>query len=266
MNINKQLLVNNPYSRPGGKNTPEQIVIHYVGNPGSSAQANRNYFNSLATRKSVYASSQYIVGLKGEIILCIPENEVAYHAAHSYTNSHSIGIECCHPNHDGKFNDHTYVSLVKLCADICNRYKLDPKKDIIRHYDVPNGRKKPCPLYYVRNGSSWTKLLEDINNELKPQPIDENHKANVDIFVKHKIISSPELWYDPRKVTHNHIKALINKIVVNYGYPSKDHVSNVNAMVKLGIIGSPELWYTLENVTTNHIKALINKIAIKLEQ
>lgn len=210
MEISKQFLDINPYSRPGKSNKPEKIVIHYVGNAGSSAQANRNYFNNLAKTKATYASSQYIIGLKGEIIQCIPENEIAYHAAHEYTNTHSIGIEVCHPDGSGKYNDLSYKSLLELCVDICKRYNLDPDKDIIRHYDVPNGKYKQCPYYYVKNPSAWTKLKADIKTKFKP--VDQRHIDNVNQLVKMGIISEPEKWYDLEDVSTNNVKALINNV------------------------------------------------------
>ena len=48
MNIEDRLLTINPYSRSGEKqNKIEKIVVHWVGNAGSSALGNRNYFESL---------------------------------------------------------------------------------------------------------------------------------------------------------------------------------------------------------------------------
>lgn len=48
--VQADLLTVNPWSRPG---TPlekiDGIVIHYVGNPGTTAKANRNYFESLSS-------------------------------------------------------------------------------------------------------------------------------------------------------------------------------------------------------------------------
>ena len=38
------------------------IVVHYVGNPGSTAQQNRDYFDSSASN----VSSHFVVGLEGE--------------------------------------------------------------------------------------------------------------------------------------------------------------------------------------------------------
>ncbi len=52
------------------------------GNPGTSAKATRNYFDSLADqdaqKKRVSSSSHFVVGLDGEVIQCIPIDETAY--------------------------------------------------------------------------------------------------------------------------------------------------------------------------------------------
>lgn len=163
MNIEERLLTINLYSRSGEKqNKIENIVVHWVGNAGSSAIANRNYFENLKDSHKTYASSHYVIGLNGEIIRCIPENEVAFHAGSYSMNRKSIGIEDCHPDWDGKFNNATYNSLVELCADICNRYGLT-LDNIIRHYDVTG---KECPRYYVRNEQEWIKLKNDVANRL----------------------------------------------------------------------------------------------------
>ena len=72
----QDFLQRNPYSRPGIKRSEiNDIVVHYVANPGTSAVQNRNYFNNLAEQtgeKPVSASSHYIIGIDGEIIQCIP--------------------------------------------------------------------------------------------------------------------------------------------------------------------------------------------------
>lgn len=163
MEIQERLLKINPYSRSGEKqNKIEKIVVHWVGNAGSSAVANRNYFENLQNTHKTYASSHYVIGLDGEIIRCIPENEVAFHAGSYSMNRKSIGIEDCHPDWDGKFNDNTYNSLVELCADICKRYELSVD-DIIRHYDVTG---KNCPKYYVEHEDEWIKLKNDVAQKI----------------------------------------------------------------------------------------------------
>lgn len=132
------------------------------GNPQSSAIANRNYFENLKDTHKTYASSHYIVGLNGEIIQCLPENEVAFHSGSYSMNRKSIGIETCHPDWEGKFNENTYNSLAELCADICKRHNLTID-DIIRHYDVTG---KECPRYYVRNEQEWINFKNDVANKL----------------------------------------------------------------------------------------------------
>jgi N-acetylmuramoyl-L-alanine amidase len=157
MNIEVKLLDVNKYSRPGTKRSKTtKIAWHYVGNAGSSALANRNYFNNAPTHKT-YASSHYIVGLKGEIIQCVPDDEIAYTT--NSANSYSIGIEVCHPDSTGKFNEVTERALIELTAMLCEKYGLN-SKDIIRHYDVT---KKKCPLYYVNNVSAY----ENARNEVQ---------------------------------------------------------------------------------------------------
>lgn len=163
MNIEERLLVISPYCRSGEKqNKIQNIVVHWVGNAGSSAIGNRNYFNSLATSHKTAASSHYIIGLNGEVIRCIPENEVAFHSGSYSMNRKSIGIETCHPDWNGKFADSTYNSLVELCADICRRYGLNAN-NIIRHYDVTG---KDCPRYYVQNQAEWIKFKNDVASKL----------------------------------------------------------------------------------------------------
>lgn len=161
--IDERFLTINSYSRSGEKqNKIEKIVVHWVGNVGSSAIANRNYFESLATSHNTYASSHYIIGLNGEIIQCIPENEVAFHSGSYSMNRKSIGIENCHPDWEGKFNEKTYKSLVALCVNICKRHNLGIDA-IIRHYDVTE---KECPRYYVRNEQAWIQFKNDVSNKL----------------------------------------------------------------------------------------------------
>lgn len=184
MNIQDNLLTINPYSRSGEKQGPiQKIVVHWVGNAGSSALGNRNYFENLKTSHATSASSHYIIGLEGEIIRCIPEDEVAFHSGSYSMNRKSIGIEDCHPDWDGQFNEKTYNSLVELCADICVRYGLSVN-DVIRHYDVTG---KECPRYYVRNESAWLQFKQDVQNKINggvitPVPQEERRDEPVRIY------------------------------------------------------------------------------------
>lgn len=161
--ITEDFLTVNINSRPGTSlKRVKGIVIHYTANPGTGAKANRDYFESRKDQEDTTAnkvSSHFVVGLDGEIIQCIPLNEIAY--ASNDRNQDTISIECCHPRKNGKFNKKTYHSLVQLCAWLCDQYEIQDKSDIIRHYDVTG---KLCPLYYVNHPSQWDKLKSDIWN------------------------------------------------------------------------------------------------------
>ena len=90
--IKDMLITPNKWSRPQIKiGTIKNIVVHWIGNAGSTAENNAKYFDSLKDGRGTYASSHYIIGNDGVVIRCVPENGVAYHA--SKANSYSIGIE-----------------------------------------------------------------------------------------------------------------------------------------------------------------------------
>lgn len=163
--IKKMLLTPNVNSRPQKKlKKVKGIVIHYTANPGSEAEANRNYFESRkdeADADENKVSSHFIIGLDGTVIQCIPLDEIAY--ASNERNKDTISIECCHPDKSGKFTKETYDSLIDLCAWLCDEYEIE-KEDIIRHYDVTG---KMCPLYYVEKEEKWEALKDSIWNSLK---------------------------------------------------------------------------------------------------
>lgn len=149
--ISEQFLTLNEYSRPGLAltDTPQYIVIHYTANPGSTAQNNRDYFENLKDTQQTYASAQFVIGLEGEIIQCVPCNEMSY--CSNSLNEICISIEMCHPDEWGNFNDATYNNCVYLVAHLMNYYHMDMDQ-LIRHYDVTG---KNCPRYFVEHEDRW---------------------------------------------------------------------------------------------------------------
>lgn len=155
--ITEDFLTVNEYSRPGEKlGKVKNIFVHYTANPGTSAAQNRSYFENLGITGETSASAHFVIGYDGEIIQCIPLEEIAY--AVMQRNYDSISIECCYLSEDGKFTDATYQSLLRLSAWLLKEYKLAPD-DMRRHYD--EGGKK-CPLYYVEHEEAWEKFLSDL--------------------------------------------------------------------------------------------------------
>ncbi len=151
--IQQNFIAVDGHSRTGNQMTRvNDIVIHYVANPGSSAKANRNYFASSQSK----VSAHFVVGLKGEVIQCVPLDEES--SASNRRNPDTISIEVCHPDSSGKFNDQTYYALVQLTAWLCREFHLD-EDHLIRHYDITG---KDCPKYYVDHPAAWNQFKDDV--------------------------------------------------------------------------------------------------------
>lgn len=155
--IVSDLIPVNEYSRPGTKlEEVNGVVVHYTGNPGTTAEQNNSYFKNLAETHETKASSNFLIGMDGKIIMNVPVDEVAY--CSNERNWDTISIECCHPDKTGQFTQETYDSLVKLVTWLCETFELG-RDDVIRHYDVTG---KECPLYYVENEDAWERFLEEL--------------------------------------------------------------------------------------------------------
>ena len=145
-----------PINGSGRRGVPlediQDIVIHYVGNPGTTAQQNHDFYDQPTTT----VSSHFLIGLDGEIIQCIPLDEKS--SASNDRNIDTLSIEVCHPDETGKFNQASYDSLVKLTAWLCD-YTGIGRDQVIRHYDITG---KLCPLYFVEHKDAWNQFLQDV--------------------------------------------------------------------------------------------------------
>lgn len=166
------LLTINEYSRSGKQlYSVNGLVWHWVANPGSTPEGNRNFFENRKDGKDGYGSAHYIIGINGDTLQCIPECEMAYHVGANkykeeaikmfgpYPNATTIGIELCHPTWEGYFTDETLQSLIKLSVSICKRYNLHPSVDIVRHYDITG---KNCPKWFIEHEDEFISLKNKI--------------------------------------------------------------------------------------------------------
>ncbi len=154
----EDFLTPNEYSRPGEPlESVKNIFVHYTANPGTSAAQNRSYFEWQKDTHEASVSAHFIIGYEGEIIQCVPLDEIAY--AVMTRNYDSVSIECCYLAEDGSFTQETYDSLITLLAWLTDIYDLDAE-DILRHYDC--GGKK-CPLYYTEHEDAWEQLKKDVD-------------------------------------------------------------------------------------------------------
>lgn len=163
----EQFIPNNPFSRPGNPLTNERIVIHYTGNPGATAAGHVGYFGNVIANQNpsdpipdTYASAHLFID-RTEAILIIPLNEIAYHA--SSANPNSIGIEMC-IEQDWSFHPDTVQRTVRIVAELCKQFGLQPGRDLIRHYDVTG---KICPKPYVENPQAWEDFKQSVDREMR---------------------------------------------------------------------------------------------------
>ncbi|WP_304413199.1 N-acetylmuramoyl-L-alanine amidase family protein [Anoxybacillus sp. KU2-6(11)] len=163
----------NKYSRPGLKlKGVKKLVLHWTANPGATAANHFTYYDQTIIEAKRYASAHIFVD-KNEAINIIPLDEVAYHANDGTyrgvpelkpnANLLSIGVEMC-VEKDGTFHPDTIARTEDVFVELCQRYKLDPLKDIVRHYDIT--RKKLSSAV----GQKWTSIRRlqkacDVENE-----------------------------------------------------------------------------------------------------
>ncbi len=153
----QDFLTPNEYSRPGDAlKKVNNIFVHYTANPATSAAQNRSYFDNLALTHETSASAHFIIGYEGELVQCIPLEEIAYAVAGR--NEDSISIECCYLDEDGEFTDETYTTLVHFTARLLQKYGLEAE-DLRRHYDEGG---KACPKYYVENEDEWWNFVREV--------------------------------------------------------------------------------------------------------
>ena len=181
MKINEQFLTPNPFSRPTKEIMGVKgIAIHWVANPGQSAQGVRNYFESLKTQDpgddvaDRFASTHFVVGIGGEIVQTMPSYEIAYHVGAKaynpealeklgeYPNAWMLGIELCHPEPDGRFTLSTLVSAERLCAWLLDHYKLNTSA-LWRHFDISG---KWCPKWFVDYPDEWMAFVDRVRRRV----------------------------------------------------------------------------------------------------
>ena len=162
LKITDDLLTPNEYSRP--QRPIEQIravVMHWVANPMTTPKQNRDFFEQRRAGENGYGSAHYIVGIDGQILRVIPDDEMAYHVGSkeytdyareklgSYPNNCTLGIELCHPDWSGQFTRETLTSAARLAAHLCREYDLDPALDITTHHRIVGW--KDCPKHFVQH-------------------------------------------------------------------------------------------------------------------
>ena len=182
MQIKKELLTVNQYSRPGSAvRAVTALVIDSRG--GESALGVRNTFEEQKAGGTGYGSVHYVIDVSGEILQCIPEDEVGYHCrSRKYTtfarslfgtlatsdlsspDFYTIAVLLCRSSGAAGLSNDTFYAAVELAACLCRRYHLDPGFQITTHRSIVGPEAPPCywmdhPGEFQRFVYSVTRLL-----------------------------------------------------------------------------------------------------------
>ena len=155
--------------------------MHWTATPGASDENEVKFFDGADGGGGRYASAHIFVD-RDSATCDIPigdlknPGEVAYHAnekpckvaklaatASYYKNGGAnlttIGVEMC-VEKDGTIHSDTIARTVDVVAELCRQFKLDPTKDIYRHYDITG---KNCPAPWVADASKFADFKKRVD-------------------------------------------------------------------------------------------------------
>lgn len=134
------------------KITPHYMCAHWTG------QQCADYFATEARQ----ASSNYCIGYDGDVAMSVDEDDRAWTSSSGWNDRQAITIECAN-NSDSSLPDATYQSLVKLCADVCQRYGIEPSYDGTKNATFTEHRmfaSTDCPGEWLH--AHMGQLVEDV--------------------------------------------------------------------------------------------------------
>ncbi|MDR7001545.1 N-acetylmuramoyl-L-alanine amidase [Neobacillus niacini] len=202
----------NEFSRPGIKLLGVKgIVMHWTADPCATDEREVQFFDGSDGGGGRYASAHIFVD-RDSATLDIPLNEVAYHAnekpckvaklaatASYYKNGGAnlttIGVEMC-VEKGGAIHADTIARTVDVVADLCRQFKLDPKTDIYRHFDITG---KLCPAPWVSDASKFAdfkKRVDAVVNAPKPA-VKESVKAKPERQLLEVLVDSLHTYGSP---------------------------------------------------------------------
>lgn len=167
----------------GTRNAVLGIIPHVIVGRMSLQEA-YNYFHGTNN-----ASANYIIDWFGNIWCIIPEEFAAWTTSNMTVDKNHITVEIASdPKHPYAISDAAYAALIKLTADIYERYGLKTCKwTASKAYDsVPGGvpmhrnyKPKECPGDYIVSKYKSGDFCKKVNNELEGEPVADNKPKQI---------------------------------------------------------------------------------------
>ena len=146
------------------------VTMHNTGNPNSTAMNNRHYFQD---HPKAQVSAHWVVD-DVQAVLCVPENEIAWHAG-TKANQSSIGVEVCEftdPKRQAKAND----NAAELVAQILKRTGLQLEN--ITTHKAWTG--KNCPMLLL---PMWNQFLSMVATHYGPRLVLSGKATNIELVI-----------------------------------------------------------------------------------
>ena len=142
-----------------------KITPHHMSGVLSGSQCARIFQNSKRN-----ASANYCIGVNGDIVCCVPEENRAWTSSSSWNDCQAITIEVSNNKMGGKWtvSNASWNSLVKLCVDICKRYNFKLKYDGTKYGSLTRHNmfaSTDCPGPYLQ--SKFPELVKEVNKQLE---------------------------------------------------------------------------------------------------
>ena len=168
----------NNYGNKRSLSSIKYIVIHYTANDGDCDENNGKYFHN----NVVKASAHDFVD-SDSVTHSVPYDYEAYSVGGIYTkdknggkyygkciNNNSVSIELCDDLKNGSIypTQATIDNAIALTVNLCKKFNINPKTNVIRHYEV---NYKNCPQYWLDNNKWKKEFLNKViskYNESKP--------------------------------------------------------------------------------------------------
>lgn len=163
MNIEDRVITINEMTRPGENlKKVKKIILSSTNLKNVSAVKCRNDIERLKYQAENYLSYHYIIDLDGNIVRCVPEDEISYSTNKFDIDSESISIAIVE-DAENNISIKSFNSQMELIKMLCEKFLLDPLEDILILYDITGSRK---PRYYLDNKYKLESLKRKISDNI----------------------------------------------------------------------------------------------------
>lgn len=199
--IKECFLTNNPCYQSGRKIKVKGLMLHSVGVP----QPNADVFVKSWNKDVGACVHAFIDGITGDVYQTLPWEHRGWHCGDAANNTH-IGVEMCEPDciryvsganftcndftRAEKIARTTYKSAVKLFADLCRKYNLNPLTDIISHNEgynlgIASGHADPEHLW---RGLGLNLTMNGFRKDVQAIMLDGDKKPSETKFKPYKVL------------------------------------------------------------------------------